>query len=81
MLDFAAEKSAMAESSNQAHEWFVIDFCQLGFIGKMFKNTNLPVLIQVMAGIEFLKMQAELLFSTLIIFPLITISFNSLSMV
>jgi len=47
MLDFAAEKSAMAESSNQAHEWFVIDFCQLGFIGKMFKSTNLPVLIQV----------------------------------
>ena len=26
--------------------WFVIDFCQLGFIGKLFKNSSLPILIQ-----------------------------------
>lgn len=40
MRDFALEKSA-------AHEpWFVIDFCQLGFIGKMFSSSSLPILIQ-----------------------------------
>ena len=25
--------------------WFVIDFCQLGFIGKMFKSMELPWLV------------------------------------
>ena len=25
---------------------FVIDYCQLGFIGKLFKSTDLPTLIQ-----------------------------------
>ena len=40
MRDFALEKSAAHES------WFVIDFCQLGFIGKMFSSTSLPILIQ-----------------------------------
>ena len=25
--------------------WFVIDFCQLGFIGKMFKSVELPWLV------------------------------------
>jgi len=40
MRDFALEKTA-------AHEpWFVIDFCQLGFIGKMFSSSSLPLLIQ-----------------------------------
>jgi len=40
MRDFALEKNA-------AHEpWFVIDFCQLGFIGKMFSTSSLPLLIQ-----------------------------------
>lgn len=40
MRDFALEKAA-------AHEpWFVIDFCQLGFIGKMFSSSSLPLLIQ-----------------------------------
>ena len=40
MRDFALGKIA-------AHEpWFLIDFCQLGFIGKMFSTSNLPVLIQ-----------------------------------
>ena len=40
MRDFALVKSA-------AHEpWFVIDFCQLGFIGKMFSSSSLPLLIQ-----------------------------------
>ena len=39
-LSFFLEKSA-------AHEpWFVIDFCQLGFIGKMFSSSSLPLLIQ-----------------------------------
>ena len=27
-------------------DWFVLNFCQLGFIGKMFKSTELPILIQ-----------------------------------
>ena len=40
MRDFALEKSAAHES------WFVIDFCQLGFIGKMFSSSSLPILIQ-----------------------------------
>ncbi len=40
MRDFALEKSAAKEP------WFVIDFCQLGFIGKMFAGSNLPLLIQ-----------------------------------
>ena len=40
MRDFALGKIA-------AHEpWFLIDFCQLGFIGKMFSTSDLPVLIQ-----------------------------------
>ena len=26
--------------------WFMINFCQLGFIGKMFASANLPLLIQ-----------------------------------
>ncbi len=25
--------------------WFVIDYCQLGFIGKLFRSTDLPVLV------------------------------------
>ena len=40
MRDFALDRIARKES------WFVIDFCQLGFIGKMFKSRDLPVLIQ-----------------------------------
>ena len=40
MRDFVLEKTA-------AHEnWFVINFCQLGFIGKMFLTSDLPLLIQ-----------------------------------
>ena len=40
MRDFALGKIA-------AHEpWFLIDFCQLGFIGKMFSTSSLPLLIQ-----------------------------------
>ncbi|XP_058060465.1 alpha-1,3-mannosyl-glycoprotein 4-beta-N-acetylglucosaminyltransferase A [Anopheles bellator] len=41
MKNFALEKTAMKEHSN----WFVLDFCQLGFIGKMFKSADLPWLI------------------------------------
>ncbi len=40
MRDYALDKTARKEP------WFVIDFCQLGFIGKMFKTTDMPVLIQ-----------------------------------
>ena len=45
MLDFAAEKTTLAQAG-RASDWFVIDFCQLGFIGKLFKGVELPVLIQ-----------------------------------
>ncbi|XP_035793734.1 alpha-1,3-mannosyl-glycoprotein 4-beta-N-acetylglucosaminyltransferase B-like isoform X2 [Anopheles albimanus] len=41
MKNFALEKTAKKESSS----WFVLDFCQLGFIGKMFKSADLPWLI------------------------------------
>jgi len=40
MKHFALEKIADKQS------WFVIDFCQLGFIGKMFKAVELPWLVQ-----------------------------------
>jgi alpha-1,3-mannosylglycoprotein beta-1,4-N-acetylglucosaminyltransferase A/B len=40
MRDFALDRTARKEP------WFVIDYCQLGFIGKMFKSTDLPTLIQ-----------------------------------
>jgi alpha-1,3-mannosylglycoprotein beta-1,4-N-acetylglucosaminyltransferase A/B len=40
MRDFALEKTAAKEP------WFVIDYCQLGFIGKMFSSSSLPILIQ-----------------------------------
>lgn len=39
--NFALEKTASKEHS----QWFVLDFCQLGFIGKMFKSADLPWLI------------------------------------
>ena len=40
MRDFALGKIA-------AHEpWFLIDFCQLGSIGKMFSTSDLPVYIE-----------------------------------
>jgi len=40
MKHFALEKIAAKQP------WLVIDFCQLGFIGKMFKGLELPWLIQ-----------------------------------
>ncbi|KAK9681332.1 hypothetical protein QE152_g38390 [Popillia japonica] len=40
MKKFAIDKIASKEP------WFVLDFCQLGFIGKMFKSAELPWLIQ-----------------------------------
>lgn len=40
MKNFALEKSGQREP------WFVLEFCQLGFIGKMFKCVELPWLVQ-----------------------------------
>jgi alpha-1,3-mannosylglycoprotein beta-1,4-N-acetylglucosaminyltransferase A/B len=40
MLKYAYNKIA----NNQP--WFVIEFCQLGFIGKMFKCVELPWLVE-----------------------------------
>ncbi|KAE8750985.1 hypothetical protein FOCC_FOCC002413 [Frankliniella occidentalis] len=40
MKNFALEKTAQREP------WFVLEFCQLGFIGKMFKCVELPWLVQ-----------------------------------
>ena len=39
-------KDAALEWTAQKRQWFVIDFCQLGFIGKLFKSSSLPVLVQ-----------------------------------
>ncbi|KAH1018187.1 hypothetical protein HUJ05_006001 [Dendroctonus ponderosae] len=39
MKKFAIDKTSKKEA------WFVLDFCQLGFIGKMFKSAELPWLI------------------------------------
>jgi len=33
-------------STNSKIDWFILDFCQLGFIGKMFKSIDLPYFIQ-----------------------------------
>ncbi|XP_035773399.1 alpha-1,3-mannosyl-glycoprotein 4-beta-N-acetylglucosaminyltransferase A-like [Anopheles albimanus] len=41
MKTFALEKTLNSTSSH----WFALDFCQLGFIGKMFKSADLPWLI------------------------------------
>ncbi|XP_053954932.1 alpha-1,3-mannosyl-glycoprotein 4-beta-N-acetylglucosaminyltransferase A [Anastrepha ludens] len=43
MKKFAITKSALAKPDQPS--WFVLDFCQLGFIGKMFKSAELPYLI------------------------------------
>ncbi|XP_030386020.1 alpha-1,3-mannosyl-glycoprotein 4-beta-N-acetylglucosaminyltransferase A [Scaptodrosophila lebanonensis] len=43
MKKFALIKSALTKRDQPA--WFVLDFCQLGFIGKMFKSAELPYLI------------------------------------
>lgn len=40
MKSFALQKISTKEN------WFVLDFCQLGFIGKLFKCVELPWLIQ-----------------------------------
>ncbi|XP_059618456.1 alpha-1,3-mannosyl-glycoprotein 4-beta-N-acetylglucosaminyltransferase A isoform X3 [Phlebotomus argentipes] len=39
MKNFALEKSVRKDP------WFVLDFCQLGFIGKLFKSAELPWVI------------------------------------
>lgn len=43
MKKYAINKSALIKVDQPA--WFVLDFCQLGFIGKMFKSAELPYLI------------------------------------
>ncbi|XP_017492004.1 PREDICTED: alpha-1,3-mannosyl-glycoprotein 4-beta-N-acetylglucosaminyltransferase B, partial [Rhagoletis zephyria] len=43
MKKFAITKSALTKPDQPS--WFVLDFCQLGFIGKMFKSAELPYLI------------------------------------
>ncbi|XP_011494868.1 PREDICTED: alpha-1,3-mannosyl-glycoprotein 4-beta-N-acetylglucosaminyltransferase B [Ceratosolen solmsi marchali] len=40
MKSFALQKVSMKEN------WLVLDFCQLGFIGKMFKCVDLPIFVQ-----------------------------------
>lgn len=40
MKSYALHKISLKE------EWFILDFCQLGFIGKMFKCVDLPWLVQ-----------------------------------
>uniref|UniRef100_A0A2P2HXG7 Alpha-1,3-mannosyl-glycoprotein 4-beta-N-acetylglucosaminyltransferase B n=1 Tax=Hirondellea gigas TaxID=1518452 RepID=A0A2P2HXG7_9CRUS len=40
MRSFALQKTA------QNRDWFVLDFCQLGAIGKMYKCAQLPYLVQ-----------------------------------
>ena len=39
-------RDVAAEYSSAKQNWFVIDFCQLGFIGKLFRTMDLPILIQ-----------------------------------
>lgn len=39
-------KSFAIEKSGGKVPWFVLDFCQLGFIGKLFKSAELPWLVQ-----------------------------------
>ncbi|XP_037943157.1 alpha-1,3-mannosyl-glycoprotein 4-beta-N-acetylglucosaminyltransferase B-like [Teleopsis dalmanni] len=43
MKKFAITKSALTKPDHPP--WFILDFCQLGFIGKMFKSAELPYLI------------------------------------
>lgn len=39
-------KDTALEWTAQKQEWLLIDFCQLGFIGKLFKTSSLPILVQ-----------------------------------
>ncbi|XP_074109592.1 alpha-1,3-mannosyl-glycoprotein 4-beta-N-acetylglucosaminyltransferase a isoform X2 [Cotesia typhae] len=39
-------KSYALKKINLKENWFILDFCQLGFIGKLFKCVDLPWLIQ-----------------------------------
>nr|XP_014100548.1 alpha-1,3-mannosyl-glycoprotein 4-beta-N-acetylglucosaminyltransferase A isoform X1 [Bactrocera oleae] len=43
MKKYAITKSALTKPDQPS--WFLLDFCQLGFIGKMFKSAELPYLI------------------------------------
>ncbi|XP_053595650.1 alpha-1,3-mannosyl-glycoprotein 4-beta-N-acetylglucosaminyltransferase B isoform X3 [Microplitis demolitor] len=39
-------KSYALQKISRKENWFILDFCQLGFIGKLFKCVDLPWLIQ-----------------------------------
>lgn len=39
------KKFALQKISDK-QDWFILDFCQLGFIGKMFKCVQLPMVVQ-----------------------------------
>jgi len=41
-----AMKDTALEYTASKQDWFMIDFCQLGFIGKLFKASSLPILVQ-----------------------------------
>jgi len=41
-----AMKDTALEWTAQKQHWLLIDFCQLGFIGKLFKTSSLPLLVQ-----------------------------------
>lgn len=38
-------KNAALKQSSEKKDWFIIEFCSLGFIGKMIKTVDLPILI------------------------------------
>ena len=59
MRDFAKR------TTNSGKKWFILEFCQLGFIGKMFKVEDLPLLIQHIAMFYLLKPVDWLLWSLL----------------
>lgn len=42
----ATMKKFALQKTSEKKNWFVLDFCQLGFIGKMFKCVELPYLVQ-----------------------------------
>jgi len=44
MKEYALRKTV--EKQRDEEPWLVIDYCQLGFIGKLFKSSDLPALVQ-----------------------------------
>ncbi|XP_014215077.1 alpha-1,3-mannosyl-glycoprotein 4-beta-N-acetylglucosaminyltransferase B-like [Copidosoma floridanum] len=39
-------KSFALQKTNMKQDWYILDFCELGFIGKLFKTSDLPWLVQ-----------------------------------